>query len=248
MIYPPFQDREQAGRLLASELASKIPVGIRAVVLALPRGGLPVAAPIAAQLNAPLDVVLVRKLGVPRQPELAFGALAESSRYLDENLVTQLGISRSEIESVVSAQEKEMERRCWLYRGSLPQPTLRGRIAVLVDDGLATGSTMLAAVRHVRGQSPERIIAVAPVASRQACDKLAAEVDQCLCLVIPKSFLAVGEWYIDFHQVSDAEARETLARYRDDLTNIKSESSQAGRGVVEPNPNCDLEKEHKPNV
>jgi putative phosphoribosyl transferase len=207
----PFRDRAEAGCLLASELSAR-ELGEDAIVLALPRGGLPVAIEVARMLKAQLDIVIVRKLGVPWQPELAMGALAGTTRVLDRALIDQLRIADSDIEAFVAKETREMARRERLYRGNRPAPDLAGRTVILVDDGLATGSTMLAAVRHVRACDPGKVIVAVPVASAQACGRFRKEADECVCLATPEPFFAVGEWYTDFRQVSDSEVQEILSR------------------------------------
>jgi len=213
MLQLPFQDRADAGRSLAAELSSRH-LGTNTIVLALPRGGLAVAAEVARALQAPLDLVVVRKLGVPWQPELAMGAIAGGTRVLDQRLIGDLHISDQEIEAVVTRETGELERREKLYRGGLPAPDLQGRTVVLVDDGLATGSTMVAAARHVRSLHAEKLIVAVPVASSQACARLKSEADECICLAMPDPFFAVGQWYNDFQQVTDDEVREILKRSR----------------------------------
>jgi len=209
MVDLPFQDRSEAGRLLGAELASrKLPVNT--IILALPRGGLPVGAEVAEALKAPLDVVVVRKLGVPWQPELAMGAIAGRTRVLDHQLIRDLRISNEEVEAVVARETKEVERREKLYRGGLPALDLRARTVVIVDDGLATGSTMHAATRHIRSFHPERLIIAVAVGSSDACNRLRREADECICLAMPEPFFAVGEWYTDFRQVTDDEVRDIL--------------------------------------
>jgi putative phosphoribosyl transferase len=205
----PFRDRGEAGRILGAELARR-QLAKNVIVLALPRGGVSVGAEVSEVLNAPLDIVVVRKLGVPWQPELAMGAMAGRTRVLDYQLVRELGISDEEIESVVTRESIEMKRRELLYRGGLQAPDLRGRTVVLVDDGLATGSTMVAAVRHAGSAQPQKIIVAVPVASAQACMLMRREADECVCLAVPEPFHAVGEWYIDFRQVTDAEVQSIL--------------------------------------
>jgi predicted phosphoribosyltransferase len=170
-----------------------------------------VGAEVAETLKAPLDVIVVRKLGVPWQPELAMGAIAGGTPVLDHALIRELQISAEEVEAVVARETREMERRERLYRGGRPAPALRDRTVVLVDDGLATGSTMVAAVRHVRGLHAHRLIVAVPVASSEACVRLSAEADECICLAAPEPFCAVGEWYADFRQVSDIEVQQILA-------------------------------------
>ena len=211
MVELPFQDRAEAGRLLGAELASS-EHGANTIVMALPRGGVPVAAEVAEALQAPLDVVVVRKLGVPWEPELAMGAIAGGTRVLDHQLIGDLGISGKEVEAVIARETREMERREKLYRGDLPPPDLRGRTIVLVDDGLATGSTMVAAARYARSSYPRKLIIAAPVSSPQACRRLQQEADQCVCLAVREPFFAVGQWYSDFQQVTDQEVREILNR------------------------------------
>lgn len=206
----PFRDRGEAGRLLAEELASrKLPPNT--IVLALPRGGVPIGLTVAKALHAPLDVVVVRKLGVPWQPELAMGAIAgRSGRVLDERMIGELRISQEEVDAVISRERMEAERREKLYRGGRPAPDLRGRTVVLVDDGLATGSTMVVAARYVRSLKPGRLIIAVPIASAQASQRVRMEADSCVCLATPEHFVAVGEWYSDFRQVGDCEVQHLL--------------------------------------
>lgn len=207
-----FRDRSDAGRRLAACLkgyAGRADV----LVLALPRGGVPVAFEVAETLGAPLDIFLVRKLGVPGQEELAMGAIASGGvRFTNRGVVDYLRIPAEVIERVAAEEQKELERRERAYRGGRPGADVRGRAVILVDDGLATGSTMRAAVSALRGQQPARIVAAAPVSSRQACDELSAEVDEVVCALTPEPFRGVGEWYEDFSQTTDEEVRELLAR------------------------------------
>lgn len=212
----PFEDRLEAGRLLADEIASregKTP-GRRGVVLGLARGGVPVGFSIAERLVVPLDVMIVRKLGVPWQPELAMGAIAKGVRLFDDRTVRHLGISQEEIDSIVAREEGELERRETYYRGGQPATDLRNRDVILVDDGLATGSTMLAAVRAARAAQPARIVVAAPIGSQEACRRVRDEADELVCLARPERFYAVGQWYRDFEQVSDEEVERLLAESR----------------------------------
>lgn len=210
----PFADRIAAGRELAHELRQhNIPR--QAVVLGLPRGGVPVAAEVARELGCALDVLVVRKLGVPWQPELAMGAIAHGAQSLDEDLIRTLDISREQVEAVEARERAELERREAIYRGTGERPPLRGRTVVIVDDGLATGSTMLAAVRAIRKAKPARLIVAVPVASSEACQRIRREADSCFCLSTPKPFVAVGAWYEDFRQVNDADVRFLLDQARE---------------------------------
>jgi putative phosphoribosyl transferase len=207
----PFVNRKEAGSLLGARLADRTFAGTP-IVLALARGGVPVGAAIAEGLRAPLDIVVVRKLGVPWQPELAMGALAGDVRVLDQRLVRAMGISAQEVESIAAREQAQVELRERLYREGRPAPDPRGHDVILVDDGLATGSTMLAAVRYVRTLRAGKVMVAVPVGSAEACGLLSQEADDCLCLATPELFFAVGEWYRDFQQVSDEEVRELLAR------------------------------------
>jgi predicted phosphoribosyltransferase len=210
MIQLPFADRAEAGRLLAAKLAT-LTLPANSVVLALPRGGLPVGFEVAKRLQSPLDVVIVRKLGVPWQPELAMGAIADGSfQTLDQDLIRAFGLSRKEIDAVIAKEKVEIERRVKLYRKGRPALDLDGRTVLLVDDGLATGSTMLVAARYVRSLRPERTLIAVPVASVQACQRLKGEADDRVCLATPEPFVAVGQWYVDFSQVKDSEVQSFL--------------------------------------
>jgi predicted phosphoribosyltransferase len=181
------------------------------VVLALPRGGVPVAAEVAKALGAPLDVFVVRKVGVPGHEELAMGAIASGGvLVLDEGLVRTLGIDREVLERVIAREVEELERREDAYRGSREPPDLEGKTVILIDDGLATGSTMRAAALAVRRYNPARIVVAVPVASEQTCDQFRDVVDEVVCDITPSPFHAVGLWYGDFSQTTDDEVRELL--------------------------------------
>ena len=212
MLELPFRDRAEAGRLLGAQLAGhNLPK--ESIILALPRGGVPVGFEVARALGLPLDVIVVRKLGVPWQPELAMGAIASGGvRVLDQQLIHMHGISQEDVEVVAQREEQEAARREQLYRAGRPVLDLRNRTVILVDDGLATGSTMRAAVMCVKSLQPSAVIVAVPVASRRACAHLRDVADDCVCLAIPDAFGAVGEWYWDFRQTSDAEVRELLKR------------------------------------
>lgn len=216
-IQLPFADRTQAGRLLVVELSRHNP-GANAVVLGIPRGGVSVGFAVAQALHLPLNVVVARKLGVPWQPELAMGAIAGEARVMDRQAIAELGISDADVERIVVSEQSEMRRRENLCRAGRPAPDLHEKTAILVDDGLATGSTMLAAARHIRSLTPARVIIAVPVGSAHACQRLRREADAVVCLATPKSFKAVGEWYLDFEQVSDDEVRNLLnENYRSHL-------------------------------
>ena len=206
----PFDNRRDAGRRLAGALqhyANRPDV----LVLALPRGGVPVAFEVAQALNAPLDVFLVRKLGVPGHEELAMGAIATGGlTVLNDSVVQALRISRQELDRVAAAEREELARREREYRGERPPPEVQGRTVILIDDGLATGSTMRAAAAALRQQAPARIVIAVPVSSPQTCQELGAEVDEIVCLLTPEMFYAVGMWYIDFSPTTDEEVRDLL--------------------------------------
>jgi len=207
-----FRNRQSAGRLLAEKLTAYAN-GPDVLVLALPRGGVPVAYEVARALGAPLDVFLVRKLGVPGHEELAMGAVATGGvRVLNDQIVQHLGIPSYVIDGVAAQEQQELARRERLYRGNRPPPDVRGRTVILVDDGLATGATMRAAVMAVRQLHPARIVAAIPTASPDTCDALRTEVDDVICAITPEPFLAVGHWYEDFSQTTDDEVRNLLSR------------------------------------
>jgi len=188
------------------------------IVLALPRGGVPVGFEVAAMLHAPLDVFVVRKLGLPWQPELAMGAIAASSsgavRILDRDVIRAMQVSDEQIELVTNAERVELERRERRYRGDVPFPALKGKTVILVDDGLATGSSMRAAVAALRHEAPGRIVVAVPVAARDTCDALREIADEIICVETPEPFQAVGEWYEDFSETTDDEVHDWLERSR----------------------------------
>ena len=208
-----FRDRADAGRELARRLAPSYAGQPDVVVLGLARGGVPVAAEVAAALNAPLDVFVVRKLGVEGRDELAMGAIAGGGvRVLNRSVIDGLHIGPDEIERVVQREEQELARRLALYRGDRPAPDLAGKVVIVVDDGLATGSTMRAAVAALRQSGPRRVIVAVPVGAADTCHQLAGEADEVLCVRTPRNFIAVGQWYRDFSPTSDAEVAEALRR------------------------------------
>jgi predicted phosphoribosyltransferase len=207
-----FQDRRHAGRVLAESLGAYAHQG-DVMVLALPRGGVPVGFEVARALGVPLDVFIVRKLGVPWHEEYAMGALASGGvRVLNEPLIRQLGIAEHDVADVTRAEQRELERREHLYRGTREPPEVRDRTVILVDDGLATGSTMLAAVRALRAQAPRRIVVAVPAGAPETCEQLRAEADEVVCATAPRDFRAVGLWYQDFSQTHDDEVRALLAQ------------------------------------
>ena len=214
-----FQDRRDAGQRLAAELtayAGRDDV----LVLALPRGGVPVAFEVARALGAPLDVFVVRKLGVPGHEELAMGAIASGGvRVLNRQVISQLAIPIEVVEQVTAGELDELRRRERLYRGNRPPADVHGRAVILIDDGLATGSTMHAAVAALRQQNPARLVVAVPVAARETCDEFRDEVDEVVCAITPEPFHAVGLWYEDFSQTTDEEVRELLQRAARELPN-----------------------------
>jgi predicted phosphoribosyltransferase len=207
-----FRDRREAGQRLAERLKA-IRDWADTVVLALPRGGVPVAYEVALALNAPLDVFLVRKLGVPGHEELAMGAIATGGvRVLNEDVVSSIAVPPAQIEAVTMRERQELERRERAYRGDRAPIPLRGRAVIIIDDGLATGATMRAAVAAARLQQPSRITVAAPVAASAACADLSSIADEVVCLRTPEPFAAVGYWYQRFGEISDDEVRSLLAQ------------------------------------
>jgi predicted phosphoribosyltransferase len=204
------QDREQAGQLLAERLA-KYANRDDVLILALPRGGVPIAHEIAKRLQAPMDIFVVRKLGVPGFEELAMGAIATGgAEYLDENIVRSFGISREVIEEVVEAERAEMARRDRAYRGARGPIEVRGRVVILVDDGIATGSTIRVAIAALRRLGPARVIVAAGVAPASTAKMLAAEADEFVALLTPENFRAVGQFYESFPQLTDDDVRTVI--------------------------------------
>ena len=210
MPRPLFRDRRDAGRRLAAELreyAGRPDV----IVLALPRGGVPVGYEVAEALHVPLDVFVVRKLGLPWQEELAMGALATGNvRVLDQDLIRAARVTPEDIERVTAAERAELERRERQYRGDRPFPHLDGRTVILVDDGLATGSTMRAAVAALRNEQPSRIVVAVPVSAPETCDAFRDIADEIICAETPQPFEAVGLWYADFSQTTDDDVHAFL--------------------------------------
>jgi len=207
-----FRDRHDAGRQLAARLtayANRPDV----LVLALPRGGVPVAYEVAQALNAPLDIFLVRKLGVPGHEELAMGAIASGGiLVLNDDVVRRLRIPRMLIDAVIEKEKQELARRERLYRGDRPPPEVRDRIVLLIDDGLATGATMRAAAAALRRQKPARLVVAVPIAAPSTCAELEDDTDEVICAATPEPFHAVGLWYRDFSPTTDEEVRELLQR------------------------------------
>jgi predicted phosphoribosyltransferase len=211
-----FDDRRHAGRMLAAKLG-KYAHRRDVLVLALPRGGVPVAYEVARTLGAPLDVLMVRKLGVPGREELALGAIANGGvQVINDDAVAALGISRRTIENVVAAERRELDRRAAAYRGDRPAPDARGKTVIVVDDGLATGATMQAAVSALRAQGAGWIVVAVPTAAPDSRDALRGVANDVVCVTAPEPFHAVGLWYRDFSQTTDVEVRELLESARHD--------------------------------
>jgi putative phosphoribosyl transferase len=208
-----FRDRRDAGERLAQALSNL--GGEEVVVLAIPRGGVVVADAVARALGAPLDVVIPRKIGAPGNPELGLGAVAPGVRVLDDRLIAELRVPPDYLEQEIAAQEREIERRQQAYRGGRPPVEIRDKVAVVVDDGVATGGTAIAAARWARRQGAMRVVLAVPVAPALAVRTLAREVDELVVLATPDPFYAVGQWYSDFTQVTDDEVVELLSRARE---------------------------------
>ena len=205
-----FADRVDAGTRLAEALERF--VADPTVVLAIPRGGVVVGEVVARALGAPLDVVVPRKIGAPSNPELGIGAIAPGIRVLDPRMIEMLGVTEDYLEREIETQEREIERRERTYRGELPPLDVRGKIAIVVDDGVATGGTAIAALRWARAAGAERVVLAVPVAPGRALDRLRDEADEVVVLSAPDPFSAVGEWYRSFRQTSDREVVDALAR------------------------------------
>lgn len=204
-----FRDRTDAGRELAANLMH---YGADALVLALPRGGVPVAFEVANALKVPLDLLLVRKLGAPGREELAMGAIASAGvKVLNNDVIRALRVSEQEIATVVEREEKELFRRQHLYRGERPFPKVEDSIVILIDDGVATGATMRVAILALRQQHPKRIVVAVPVGPPDTCEMLRREADEVVCAATPTPFFGVGRWYRSFPQVSDGEVRDLLS-------------------------------------
>ena len=205
-----FRNRTEAGKLLAAQLTEYAHCP-DILVLGLPRGGVPVAYEVAKELNAPLDICLVRKLGVPGHKELAIGAIATGGvRVMNENIVYSLQISQATIDQVVAIEMRELDRRSHAYRGDLPPLEVKNRTIILVDDGIATGATIRAAIATLKKQQPQKLVVAVPVAAVSTCEELRAEVDQVISVITPADLYAIGIWYEDFQQTTDAEVCELL--------------------------------------
>ncbi len=221
-----FRDRRDAGRKLAAALAGY--KDQRVVVLALPRGGVPVAAEIAAALGAPLDLVLVRKIGVPQQPELAMGAVVDGGQPLvvrNDDVIALAGIDQSEFEAVCQSELAEIERRRQRYLGNRRRVDVAGRVTIVVDDGIATGATTRAALRATRRRNPSRLVLAVPVAPTESLAAMREEADEVVCLEDHEGFGAIGYYYADFHQISDREVIETLARFPEPKTDETAQTA-----------------------
>ena len=224
-----FQDRRDAGRKLAQRFDAFVGTP-DLVVLALPRGGVPVGYEVATRLGAPLDVLVVRKLGVPGHSELAMGAIASGGiQVVDQRVMEMVGVSRDELEAVARSERDELDRRERAFRGGRPALDVTGKTAILVDDGLATGASMAAAIDALRTRGPARIIAAVPVAPPETCEALGRRADEMICLDTPERMYAVGLWYEDFTQTSDAEVRQLLDVAAREVPARTTAATDAGR-------------------
>ena len=207
-----FRNRQQAGQILASRL-EKYANREHVIVLGIPRGGVPVAFEVAKALNQPLDIFVLRKLGVPGYEELAFGAIGSGGvRVVNANLVAELGLSDVQVAAVIRTEQEELKRRETIYRGNRPPLEVRGRTVILIDDGIATGSSILAAIHALRQMQPAGIVVGTPVGPPDTVIRLQREVNELVCVEMPESFYGVGQFYVDFSQVSDQEVNELLDR------------------------------------
>ena len=231
-MFTQFRDRSEAGKLLAKQLTAYTNQP-DVLVLALPRGGVPVAFEVARALHVPLDVIVVRKLGVPGQEELAMGAIATGGvRVLNHDVVQFLDISDEMIDKIAARELQELERRERLFRGDRPAYDVRGRTLILVDDGIATGATMHAAVAALKQQQPAHIIIAVPTAAPSTCDEFAHEVDELVCVLRPEPFIAVGYWYRQFSQTSDEEVRSLLEQANQGLPAVQQKPKRkSGTGT-----------------
>ena len=227
-MHTPFRDRAAAGRSLARKLAAYRGRS-DVLVLALPRGGVPVAFEVARALKAPLDVFLVRKLGVPGHEELAMGAIATGSAMLNEEVIRSLNIPHHVVQAVASQEFRELERRERAYRDDRPPCDVRNHTVIVVDDGLATGATMRVAVAALRRLGPDRIVVAVPTAAPESCRQLAREADECVSVMQPDPFYAVGIWYDDFAQVTDDEVRDILLEAATELRENRTQASIVAR-------------------
>jgi putative phosphoribosyl transferase len=210
-IQPIFRDRRDAGRQLANELR-KYSSEQNVLVLGLPRGGVPVAYEVAQALDAPLDIFMVRKLGLPGHEELAMGAIASGDVIVWNDAVMEQARPAKKVNAVIDTERLELDRRERAYRGDRPHPEVRGHTVILIDDGLATGASMRAAAKALRLQDPRRLVVAVPVAAMETCDEFRAEVDDVVCAATPEPFFAVGLWYADFSPTTDEEVRDLLKR------------------------------------
>ena len=227
-----YVNRADAGRALARMLAAYADRS-DAIVMGLPRGGVPVAYEVAQALGLPLDIFLVRKLGVPGQEELAMGAIATGGvRVLNDDVVGPLGVDAATLDRVAAREQQELERREAAYRDGRPRPDVEGRTVLLVDDGLATGSTMLVAIRALQLQHPARIVVAVPAAAPSVCAEIGREVDEIICAITPEPFYAVGLWYDDFSETSDDDVRTLLHQASRRATRTDADPAQAWDGQV----------------